>query len=204
LLNKAIGGNWKCNLSRQTINNVLKKHNRNGSPYYEVRNWKFFRARYPNELWQVDIRGAFTLEGQRMYMLVIIDDHSRYFILCKLFKSITTEVVNNELKRCFRKYGKPNRILVDNGPQFREQFESFCNWNKVKFEHIPKHYPQAHGKNERSIRTINEEYLRLERVFENPSLFIKEWVEWFNDERFHMGIGCCPSDLYFRDVTDVG
>lgn len=204
MLKRAIGDNWKCEISRQAINNILKKHGINGSPYYEVRNWKYFRADYPNELWQIDIRGAFTLEGQRYYMLLVIDDNSRYFILCKLFKSITTEVIAKELRKCFRKYGKPKKVLVDNGSQFKEQFERFCKWNKVEFEHTPKHYPQSKGKIERSIRTINEEYIRFDKVFDTPSLFIDKWVEWFNDMRFHMGIGCCPSELYFGNVTDVG
>lgn len=203
-LNTPVGNNWKCKLSRQTINNVLKKHNRNGSPYYEVRNWKYFRAEYSNELWQMDIKGPFTLEGQRFLMLVVIDDYSRYLTLCKLFKKIDTQTITNELKKCFKKCGKPKKILVDNGTQFKEQFENFCKWNKVEVEHTPKHYPQSKGKVERNIRTHNEEYIRLDKVFDSPSLFINEWVNWFNNERFHMGIGCCPSELYFGNVTDVG
>lgn len=42
-------------LSRTTINNVLSKHNLNG---YEGKHkaWEFFRAKKPDELWQLDIK----------------------------------------------------------------------------------------------------------------------------------------------------
>ena len=50
-------GEWNgIEISRQTINNVLKKHKRNGSPYKGgKRNWNYFRAKSPNDLWQMDV-----------------------------------------------------------------------------------------------------------------------------------------------------
>jgi len=48
---------WKnVEVSRQTINNVLKKHKRNNSPYKSgKKNWNYFRAKSPNDLWQMDV-----------------------------------------------------------------------------------------------------------------------------------------------------
>jgi transposase len=48
-LETALGYSWRpIDLSRQGINNVLKKHRRNGSPYKKnKKDWKFFRAEYP-------------------------------------------------------------------------------------------------------------------------------------------------------------
>lgn len=45
----------KIKLSRQTINDVLKKHRLNGYKKKKL-GWKFFRAKEPNKLWQLDIK----------------------------------------------------------------------------------------------------------------------------------------------------
>ena len=50
-----------------------------------------FRAEYPDQLWQGDIKGPFTIEGKRMLALVIIDDNSRYLISSNLHASITAD-----------------------------------------------------------------------------------------------------------------
>ena len=48
-------------MSRQAINNVLKKHDLNDSPYKSKRDWNYFRASKPDELWQIDIRGPIRI-----------------------------------------------------------------------------------------------------------------------------------------------
>lgn len=106
-------------LSGQSINTVLMKHHRNGYSPGGKREWKYFRADKPNDMWQIDIKGPFTIGGKRMYALVIIDDHSRFRLSCRLFTHIETKDVTEELLKCFHMYGSPTKVLVDHGPQFR-------------------------------------------------------------------------------------
>jgi hypothetical protein len=47
-------------LSRETINKVLARNNQNGYQT-EFKRWKFFRATLPDELWQIDFRGPFSV-----------------------------------------------------------------------------------------------------------------------------------------------
>jgi predicted DNA-binding protein YlxM (UPF0122 family) len=47
-------------LSRETINNVLARNCQNGY-LTEYKRWNFFRASEPDELWQIDFRGPFTV-----------------------------------------------------------------------------------------------------------------------------------------------
>ena len=51
-------------LSRTSINNILKKHGINGYRR-KSKSWKFFRAKKPNELWQLDIKGPFRVNGKK-------------------------------------------------------------------------------------------------------------------------------------------
>jgi transposase InsO family protein len=206
LLENVLGIEWSpVNLSRETVNNVLKKHKRNGSPYGEKREWKYFRAEYPDQLWQVDIKGPFAIEGKRMLALVIVDDNTRYLISCTLHTSITADDVVEILNELVSRGYKPSKILADLGPQFRDIFETGCKKLEIEVEHTPKHYPQSKGKVERCIRTFNEEFLRLGRVFNGVDGLLSEFIRWYNFDRPHMGIGCVPADLYCdsKNVTHV-
>jgi len=98
-------------LSRTSINNVLKKYKLNGYQK-KYKKWKFFRAKSPNELWQVDLK-EFKFEGKKYYIFVVIDDYSRYILLLSLFdhcpktKELTYVLENLSVK--------PKNILADNG-----------------------------------------------------------------------------------------
>jgi transposase InsO family protein len=206
LLENVLGVKWSSvSLSRETINNVLKKHRRNGSPYGETKKWKYFRADYPNQLWQIDIKGPFTIEGKRMLALVIVDDNSRYLLSCTLHMSIIADDVLEILSMLVEKGYKPCKVLVDLGSQFWDIFEEGCKKLEIEVEHTPKHYPQSKGKVERCIRTFNEEFLCLGIVFDGIDNLLTEFVRWYNFGRTHMGIGCVPAALYFngKNVTHV-
>jgi len=200
-LETVLGYPWRSiDLSRQGINNILKKHRRNGSPYKKTKkDWKFFRADNPNDMWQIDIKGPFLLNGERFKALVILDDYSRYLLSAGLFRSITTEVVTQQLNHCIETYSEPNSILSDNGPQFRDQFENWCNQDDRQIEvvHAPPFYPQCKGKIERCIRNFNEEFIQLDKVFENPQTLLEEYQDWYNNERYHLGIDDCPANIFF-------
>jgi len=134
LLENVLGIKWESViLSRQTINTVLMKHRRNGYPLGGKREWKYFRAESPNDMWQIDIKGTFSIDGERKLALDILDDYSRFRLSCKLFPTIETNDVTDELSRCFQLYEKkPRKILGDPGPQFRDEFKRWCEDNDIE------------------------------------------------------------------------
>jgi len=208
LLETVLEGEWrKIKLSRQSINNVLKRHKMNDSPYKKnKREWKFFRAEFPNDIWQIDIKGPFLIDGKRMNALLILDDYSRFLASVHLFKSITTDVVTQTLDQCISTYNSPGTILADNGPRFRDTFEKWCTEPKrgIDVVHAPPFYPQCKGKIERCIRNFNEEYIRLDKVFENASALVGEYQEWYNNERYNSGVHDIPVNLYLsKNVTGL-
>jgi len=203
LLNTITGKEWQSvRLSRQTINTILKKHRRNGSVYKKnKRDWHYYRARYPNNLWQIDIKGPFLLDGKRLYALLIIDDHSRFIVLCRLFMSIKKEDVIASLLGASKRFGKPKRLLCDNGPQFiSDDLKDWCRDNKVRYDPAPPYYPETKGKVERTIRNFKEEFLVLDKVFDNASELLPEYIDWFNNTRYSLGIETIPASLYVGDV----
>ena len=189
---------FKCaqgiRLSRQSINNVLRECNANG--YHRTqRSWKFFRAKYPDELWQIDLKGPYTVHGIRYWFLVCIDDYSRFLLLSEQLNHCPT---TNEITNMLDKLGiKPKSILSDNGAQFKDQWVNWCKHNGIIPLFAHPYYPQDKGKVERTIRNLSEEFVYLLRKF--PSWLagkIHDYRRWFNNDRFHRGIKGFPAELY--------
>lgn len=182
-------------LSRTAINNVLKKHKINGY-HTDGKTWKFFRAKKPNELWQIDLK-EFKFEGKKYYILVCIDDYSRFIVCLHLFDHCPT---TNEITSVLQKLSiKPENILSDNGGQFKEQWKSWCKENKINSLFAHPYYPQDKGKVERTIRNLAEEFVNLLSKFKHwIQGKMEEWRMWFNDKRFHRGIKDYPSNLYVK------
>jgi len=182
-------------LSRQAINDVLKKHEANGYNR-EQKAWKFFRANKPDELWQIDLKGPFTVNGQKYWFLIVIDDYSRYVIISEQFDHIPTTREITGLLGCLGR--KPESILSDNGPQFRKSWEKWCKEERIKTHFAHPYYPQDKGKVERCIRNFSEEFVKpLRRFPEWLDGRIHEYREWYNMDRFHLGIRNFPARLYF-------
>jgi transposase InsO family protein len=132
-----------------------------------------------------------------MYALVIVDDHSRFIIYCGLYVSIKKEEVITALEWAVNRYGYPRRLVCDNGSQFKSHdLKHWCKINKVKYEPAPPNYPETKGKVERMIRNLKEEYLVLDKVFENVSLLLSEYIEWFNFVRYSLGVEGVPASFY--------
>lgn len=198
---KAIRCVQGVSLSRTAINSVLKKHGINGYKH-NYKGWKFFRASKPNELWQVDIKGPYTVQGRKYWFVVCIDDYSRYLILAEqLDHDPRVEEIGEMLKPQVEKH-RPENILTDNKP-FREEWDGWCRINGIEPLHAHPYYPQDKGKVERAIRNLNEEFVHLLRKF--PEWLrgkLKDYKEWYNEKRFHLGIRAIPSELYKCNVRN--
>ena len=180
-------------LSRQAINEVLKKWGINGYKSKRKKAWKFFRAKYANELWQIDLK-EFRFEGKKYYLSVCIDDYSRYILALTLFDHCPT---TNELTSALQKLSiKPLKILSDNGGQFKEQWKEWCKSQNIEAVFAHPYYPQDKGKVERTIRNVTEEFIDLLSKF--PQFFnrMEEYRRWFNEKRYHRGIKDYPARLF--------
>jgi len=76
-------------LSRNTVIKVIGEL---GLPLWSNRKkrnitrYKRFERQKPNELWQIDVKGPFWVEeqGQHLYLITLIDDHSQFCLGAKL------------------------------------------------------------------------------------------------------------------------
>ena len=183
-------------ISRQTINTILKKHKLNGYQN-KKKTWNFFRAKHTNELWQIDFK-EFVLYGKKQYFLVIVDDNSRFLLLFHHFKKCpTTDEMWKVVEPLVIKH-KPKAILADNGPQFRKKWGKLLRKNNVKPLFAHPYYPQDKGKVERTIRNLAEEFIHLIKKWPEWINHILDYLVWYNFERFHRGIQNVPANVYLE------
>ena len=108
-----------------TIHAILRHHGRI-DPAQAVKHqpWQRFEHEAPNQLWQMDFKGHFTLgNGQRCHPLTVLDDHSRFALGLEACHNQRGEKVEARLVRIFRRDGLPERLLVDNGSPWGDDWE---------------------------------------------------------------------------------
>jgi transposase InsO family protein len=165
----------------------------------------------PNALWQIDI---FTFHLKRMYqvyLIGIIDDHSRYLVGWGLFRQQGAEAVLEVLKGAIGQWGAPREILSDNGRQFvawrgQSRFQKVLKQQGIGHVRSAPHHPMTLGKIERFWRTIWEEFLGEAQFasFADACQRLDHWIHYYNHQRPHQGIdGACPADRFYGLAEDV-
>ena len=174
-------------------------------PAHGVEPKRFERAR-PNQLWQTDIF-YFTLkrENRRLYMVVFLDDHSRYVVGYGVHASMGAVLVIETLRAAIGAYGAPEEVLTDNGPQYqtwRGKSRFSKELERLGIRHIlarPRH-PQTVGKAERFWGTLWRECVQR-AVFldvEDARKRVGHFIDHYNFQRPHQGIdGSVPADRFF-------
>ena len=108
---------------------------------------------WPSRPWsRIHIDFAGPLYG-RMY-LVVIDAHSKWPEVFSM-SSTTTEHTIDALRQLFSRYGLPDQLVSDNGPQFTsKEFAMFLKQNGVKHTLTAPYHPVSNGLAERFVRTL--------------------------------------------------
>ena len=182
--------------SASTITEVLRRHHRieDAASAARPRPERFERAA-PNELWQMDYKGHFPLASGRCHPLTVIDDHSRYAVGLRACGDETESTVKAELTSIFRRYGLPDRMLMDNGspwgsanaePRYT-QFELWLMELGIAVSHGRPYHPQTQGKDERFHRTLAAKAIGR-RSFADLAACQRRFDGWrmvYNTERPH-------------------
>jgi transposase InsO family protein len=177
----------------------------------EPRAKSFERAR-PNQLWQTDLF-TFTLkrENRRVYLVVFLDDCSRYVVGHGLHASSTAAVVQEVLESAIANFGPPEEILTDNGPQYhswrgKSAFTKLLERRGIRHLVSRPRHPQTLGKVERFWGTLWRECVQ-EAVFngmEDARRRLAHFMDHYNFQRPHQGIdGLVPADRYFSAESEV-
>jgi len=153
-----------------------------------------FERETPNELWQMDFKGAFATDTGSCHALTVLDDHSRFDIVLRACGNETTQTVKTALIGAFERYGLPEWMLMDNGSPWGvgpgQPYTALTVWLirlGISVTHGRAYHPQTQGKDERFHGTLKAEVLRYQR-FRDIDECQREFDRWrrvYNFERPH-------------------
>ena len=143
------------------------------------------------------------LNGNKLRTFNVIDDFGREALNITIDTSIRAQYVTRELDKLIEWRGKPERLRVDNGPEFiAQEMELWAERNGVALTFIEKGRPMQNGLIERFNRTYREEVLDayLFDDFQEVRHITETWLENYNTIRPHealQGLAPRPFALQF-------
>ena len=191
---------------RSSVHRCLLRHgliepHRRRRKREDYRRWERLRAM---ELWQMDVMGGVRLAGGgELKIITGIDDHSRFCVCAQLTPRATARPVCEAFLAAMRRHGAPEQVLTDNGKVFTARFgrgkgmvlfDRICHENGIRHLLTAPRSPTTTGKVERFHKTVRSEFLagRTFASLEEAQTALDEWVNHYNAERPHQGIGMTP------------
>ncbi len=182
-------------ISVSTVRGILEE---NGyvPPKARVKPERVFRyeAARPRELVHMDFK-HFYIHKQKAFLLLMQDDYSRFLCGSRLTSSENIDDVIEVFETSVSRYGRMQTIMTDAG-------SAFYSWNGINrfqkliaeeygVDHIKATSPRSNGKVESVNKQIEKELLRVREFssLDDASHGIAEWIEFYNFERTHMGLG---------------
>ena len=141
---------------------------------------------FPARPWSKVAADLCELNGRTL--LVVCDYYSNYVEVARV-TTLTSKSIIKELKQIFARFGIPDVLVTDNGPQFASsEFTVFTrNWG---FEHSTSSptYPQSNGKAENAVKTIKRLFKKCKESGQSEFLALLNWRNTPTE-----GIGTSPA-----------
>jgi transposase InsO family protein len=167
-----------------------------------------FERGAPNELWQLDHKGAVEVARQRVVPLTVLDDHSRYCLCFRRVNDLTMKTTWAVLWDLFGTYGLPDSILCDNAfsaPTGLSWFDANLVRLDVRPIHGQPYHPQTQGKVERFHGSAQRELIDFDGPggarrdsFQHFDEDAERWRMTYNTLRPHEAIGDVPPVTRWR------
>jgi len=206
-----LAGNGGVHLHRQTIWRALKDAGENKRVKKQLKVYRDFERLHPNSLWQIDFMDAIVIEGVGLvYLLLIIDDHSRKILGGRYISDRTAYQVLSLLWETIEKYGMPSQIYSDQGKQFKShlgkgytQFERVCKRLGIGTIFGTIAYPEGRGKIERLFGFIQDDFIPEYRFadLDDMNLKFQNWTDWYDEKHEHTSLGGNPPNSRYKDFA---
>lgn len=160
----------------------------------------------PMHVWSYDFMSLRTINGAGLRILNVVDEFTRVCVGFHVNYSIGATDVRRALESIFARHGKPAMIRSDNGREFIAT--TLLNWlteQGVTPIQIEKASPQQNGYVERFNGSMRDELLNRETFgsLTEARVMIGNWVEFYNNERPHSGLGMQTPATYAAYIASL-
>jgi transposase InsO family protein len=148
----------------------------------------------PNDAWQIDATAWALGDGRRVWIMDVLDDHSRVLVAAQACEGPTAVAAWEAFAHGVARWGPPARVMSDNGSCFTGRFhhgeaDFERQLRAMGIDHLlssPGH-PQTCGKLERSHRTTKD-WLTTQhppRTRDELQVLLDTWLDHYNHHRPH-------------------
>jgi len=144
----------------------------------------------PNQVWAIDIT-YIPMQKGFMYLVAIIDLHSRYVLNWSVSNTMDTQWCKETLEEAIKDHGKPEIINTDQGSQFTsEVFTNLVLSNDIKLSMDGKGRAIDNVFIERLWRSVKYESIYLNPPNSGIDLYqqLNNYFYFYNNQRRHQGI----------------
>lgn len=141
-----------------------------------------------NQCWSLDYMSDALVNGRRIRTANIIDDYHRGGLGILVAYGLPSKRITRWLDQLAMKYGYPQRIRVDNGPEnISRHFQQWAKIQGIEIQYIQPGKPAQNAFIERFNRTYREAVLDryLFRNIQEIQNITDHWLKHYNEERPH-------------------
>lgn len=167
-----------------------------------IKRWCFAPG---TKAWTADFTCILKTAYFKLQVLTVSDHRSRYLLHSALYLNTSSEIVMRDLEELFIKFGKPDMIKADNGPEFRLDLSDQLKDFAVYLINSPGYYGQFNGAHERIHRKLKEFIDQFSKHHNLTKLVaqIQEFVEQYNYKMPMDSLeGRTPSDIFLSEEED--
>ncbi len=156
----------------------------------------------PNQCWSMDFMSDQLFNGRRIRLLTIVDNFSRVSPLIGVGFCYKGHDVVVSLDRACKRYGKPERIRVDNGPEFiSKDLDLWAYLHKVVLDFSRPGKPTDNAFIESFNGRFRDECLNQHWFLslEDAQAKIEDWRIEYNTIRPHSSLGRMSPEQFLRE-----
>ena len=196
-------------VSVQTVRRVMEDAGYRPPKVERREHTKDYEAVRPGQLWHLDFLHRFV-HGQKVFVLAIIDDFSRFVTGWALDDAERADAVIAAFEAAVARYGKPEAVMSDGG-------SAFWSWKgSSRFTRLLEEYgvdqivattPELNGKSEVFNANLQKELFNRVMFTDLGDLRrqLGPHFHWYNHHRTHHALGglLVPADRFCGRVDEV-
>ena len=141
--------------------------------------------------------------SKQVYLSAFIDDATRYVVAAKCYDNQKVEIIEDSLRCAIMHYGRPEKIYVDNGKQYRSEWlKKACDRLGIRLLFAKPYAPEGKGKIEAFNRTVDaflaEAALDKPQTLEALNDSFELWLKEHYHKRPHSGLDGLTPEVAFR------